>query len=384
VGTFLLALALLLPGTARAVSITVSGPEQVIFQRSTMACESADYADAPMRAFRDSLGRVQIVMSHIVHRRMIGPDFDNLTHPCDVMTYSAHNADPAASNDNLWITGIYTQNGRDVFALAHNEYHGQWHQPGPCPSNDFQSCHWNTVMLITSANNGDTYNNGPPNPVVASMPIPYLPDGGRYGFFGTSNIVTKDGYFYTMLLTTPGMGLQRNGVCVARTRDIADPGSWRAWDGASFSARFVNPYRESVEPLKSHVCEPVSNSNILEMNRSLTWNTVLNKWVLTGTSGKFDPSQSRTVWGFYYSVSDDLIHWSSRQLLMETETFQTYQCGDPDPLHYPSLIDPDSPDRNFSTADGTAQLYFTRIHMNAMCQLNPDRDLVRVPIQISP
>ena len=44
-----------------------------------------------------------------------------------------------------------------------------------------------------------------------------------------------------------------------------------------------------------HTCEPVSFNNILSMSRSVTFNTVLNKFVLTGSSVKFDsaPEQER-------------------------------------------------------------------------------------------
>ena len=371
--------------TASAVSISITGPEQVVYDYSTMACESADHPDGPTRALRDSLGRIQLMQSAIVMRRMIGPNFDSLTHQCTPVAFSAHNEDPAAYDDNQWITAMYTVNGKDVFALAHNEYHGQWHPPGACPGNVFRNCHWDTVTFFSSANNGDSYSH-PPGPanLIASMPYRYIPDAGRHGFFGTSNIVSKDGWYYVMLLTTPGYKQQKDGVCLARTHDLADPASWRAWDGATFSVRFVNPYRESPEPIGSHVCEPVSNDEILEMNRSVTWNTYLNKWVLTGTSGKYDPALSRVVWGFYFSLSDDLIQWTPRQLILETETIQTYVCGDPEPMHYPTLIDPDSTDPNFGTTDQTAQIYFTRIHVNAACQITPDRDLLRIPVQFSP
>ena len=47
---------------------------------------------------------------------------------------------------------------------------------------------------------------------------------------------------------------------------------------------------------------------------------------------------------------------------------------------YPSLIDPDSPSRNFETSDDQAFLYVNRF--NAEYYL--DRDLIRYPVQITP
>jgi hypothetical protein len=90
------------------------------------------------------------------------------------------------------------------------------------------------------------------------------------------------------------------------------------------------------------------------------------------------------VFGFYYSTSDDLVHWSMRQLIMEVPSLTSHQCGGPDAVAYPSLIDQDSTDRMFRITDGTVYLYFVRLHYDAACQLTFDRDLVRVPIQFSP
>jgi len=86
------------------------------------------------------------------------------------------------------------------------------------------------------------------------------------------------------------------------------------------------------------------------------------------------------VWGFYYAFSTDLIHWTRRQLLFETVLTPLYQPGDPDPIAYPSLLDPDSPTRNFETTDQTAYLYFTLFYYQNS-QMTWDRDLVRVPVQ---
>ena len=52
-----------------------------------------------------------------------------------------------------------------------------------------------------------------------------------------------------------------------------------------------------------------------------------------------------------------------------------------DPRSYPSVIDPDSPSRNFETSGQHVYLYFVRIHMED-CRPTAYRDLVRVPIEI--
>jgi hypothetical protein len=117
------------------------------------------------------------------------------------------------------------------------------------------------------------------------------------------------------------------------------------------------------------------------MVESLTFNTYLDRYLLVGTAVGPD-RVGESASGIYYSTSDDLIHWTERRLIMEVESRQTYRCGDPDPVAYPSVLDPDSTSRNFETTGKRAYLYFTRSDYES-CRENLDRDLVRVPIEFS-
>jgi hypothetical protein len=119
------------------------------------------------------------------------------------------------------------------------------------------------------------------------------------------------------------------------------------------------------------------------MNRNLTYNTFLGKYVVTGVTNKYDPVQERTVFGFYFSTSEDLINWTDRQLLMETETLGTYLCGDENPRLYPGFLDPASPERNFSVVGEYAHLYFVEMIPNN-CVLGRERDQVRIPVRFVP
>jgi hypothetical protein len=102
-----------------------------------------------------------------------------------------------------------------------------------------------------------------------------------------------------------------------------------------------------------------------------------------------DPATRQPVPGFYYSLSNDLIHWSAAKLLLRGELDWTYQCSDyPDlPIRDPSLLDPASSSRNFEDVHQHAYLYFTRFNYdfweNGECSQSLDRDLVRVPIEFS-
>jgi hypothetical protein len=94
----------------------------------------------------------------------------------------------------------------------------------------------------------------------------------------------------------------------------------------------------------------------------------------------YDPGKRRDVWGVYFALSDDLVTWSSRKLIFEAELREAFQCGDSDPIQYPSILDPKSPSRNFETTGRRVFLYYTQHHFQN-CLPSSDRDLVRVPVE---
>jgi hypothetical protein len=380
VGVISLVLASSLGGDGRT-RVAVAGPPQIVFDWSRSACSALDYPDLPARAFR-ALGRVQLIASHDVVRRMVGPDLDHLRHECRPVSSSHRNPSPAAFDDREWIGATHTRDGRTVFALVHNEYQGHRH-PGRCPSGTYQRCWYNSLTLAVSRDAGRSYRHAQaPHHRVASVPYRYTPDAGPVGLLQPSNIFWRpvDRHYYVLFLAF-GHRAQQRGTCLMRTRELSDPRSWRAWDGSAFSVRFANPYRERLDPSR-HVCRPIARDQISEMTQSLTYNTHLGRFLLVGTAGAYDPGKRRDVWGIYYSLSEDLLHWSERRLIFEAELPWTHRCGDRDPILYPSIIDPSSRYRNFQTSDRRAYLYFTRFNYTT-CRQPSDRDLMRVPIEIS-
>ncbi len=362
--------------------VKITGLEEVVFDWSQDACAPADIPDVPARAFRDAQGRVQLIASQHTNHRMSGPDLDHLTRDCSVIMPSHYDPDPARFDDSEWIHSTYTLDGTTVFALVHDEYRGHTH-PDRCPSGEYLKCWYNAVTLAVSTDGGASYGHAPPpGHLVASIPYPYVPNSGPAGIFQPSNIVHNpaDGYYYALLRTQQYQD-QPRGTCVMRTTDLADPKSWRAWGGAGFNVRFINPYLEPNERPQDHICQPVSYDEIQLMVESLTFNTYLDSFLLIGTAVEHD-REDNAVSGIYYSTSDDLIDWTPRKLIAEVESRHTYQCGDSDPIAYPSLLDPDSPSRNFETTGKRAYLYFTRFNYES-CKETLDRDLVLVPVEFS-
>jgi hypothetical protein len=366
------------PPTAR-----VLGPERIVFRWSSDACEPDDIPDLPVRAFRDWKGQLQVTISHYRNRRLTGRDFDRLRHPCEVALGSDASPDPRRFNDREWIAATYTEDGRNVVALVHNEYQGHRHA-GRCPSGQYIRCWYNAVTLAHSRDGGRTFEHAPPPSHLVAAPLyPYRPDAGPVGVLSPSNIVfnRRDRHHY-VLIHVRRFGAQARGTCVLRSRTPSRADSWRAWGGAAFDRRMTSPYAAPAPPPAGRVCTPVSQQNIEAMAQSLTYNTYFDRFLLVGRAGRWDPRRRRIVWGFYFSLSKDLLRWTERQLIMETEFAETYRCGDANPYNYASVIDRHSRSRNFATSGRRADLYFTRFNY-AGCRQTQNRDLLRVPIEFS-
>lgn len=529
-------------GAVPSGEVEIVGPEEIVFDWTTDRCNMLDVPDLPARAFRDADGKVQLIAAHLFNRRMIGNTLDSLKRDCNIIMTSDHDPDPSKFNCREWISAVYTLDGNTIYALVHNEYHGnridrwnahgdffdlsfrqlrstqghnnwyyqewngvryrnmrfnpnknQWkgsrrfcligrvwahpdryeaarkwvspitgtvtitgnahdlnpkggdgvivkilkgreelwsksiangdsqgydfnievsvdvgeaiyfrvHQrdnpncdstyfsptiivhPCPCPSGDHMKCWYNAITFAKSTDKGRTYHHPKaPDHLVACVPYCYEPDTGPWGVFSGSNIIynQKDGYYYSMLHLEDRF-LQERGTGVMRTKILDDPKSWRAWDGNDFNVRFINPYTEpNVGPAK-HICQPVSRDEISKMHSSLTFNTYFNKFLVVGQARKWDREKKKFIPGFYYSLSDDLIHWTPRKLIMEATLKWARNSPTEGFVSYPSLIDPNDTSRNFEVTGRRPYLYYTRRHRNTRQTRGLDRDLVRVPIQ---
>jgi len=355
----------------------ISGPPEVVFDWTTDSCEDLDIPDLSARAFRDKNDQVQLISSHIAVRRSIGPGLDNLVHECPVVMSSHRDPDPAMFNDVEWIAATYTEDGETIFAIVHNEYEG-WTHPGQCRTSRWtMDCWYNGLTLAVSTDVGLTYSHpvAPPLHLIAASSLQYEKDIGPSGIFAPTSIVKgSDGYYYAMAQrtrwTAPNTGAQWS--CLMRTADLADPDAWRFWDGDMFEGRFVNPYTDPVANPEDHDCAPVDRDNIADMHESLVYSEYLDRYILAGAS------QDGDQYGFFISLSNDLINWTHRRLLLERHL--PWTTSDPsEPVHgYPSLLDPQSTSRNFETIGKTAYVYYSR---NNRQPGDLDRDMLRVPIE---
>ena len=364
--------------------ITVTGPEEVVWDWTTDRCEDEHIPDIAARAFRDADGQVQLIIGHYVNYRSIGPDLESVATDCTgPMLVSDYDPDPSQFNDSEWIGSPFTLDGETVYAVIHNEYRGDTHnasRPGQCPSQERLTCLDTSLTMAISTDGGDTYTDilSPPNHLIATLPYTFDDEGVPSGLRQPSNIITGPNGLYYVFSNISDYPTEDQWVCAMRTSNLSDPASWRFWDGDSFTGQFVNPYTTEVDAT-TEKCAPLDDADLSGgVQETVVFDEVLGKYVMMGIT--FHPSTPQPRWGVYYSLSDDLIDWTQRELLLELIT--TPNVADPlSDLYYayPSVIDPDSTSMSFETTDGRAYLYLTRFNAGG---LSLDRDLVRWPIKL--
>jgi hypothetical protein len=393
----LLFAALAFPSGAQAVLwydfnepyVSATGPDVRVYDWSADNCgDSNAIPDQPARAFRNAAGQVVMLATHYEARRFTGSTLGALTHQCPMIWNSPESPDPSTWDHASWISAPYTRDGNVVYSLSHMEYRGWLFDPRQPPlcypgSPDWHTCWYNAITLLHSFDGGANFSHtSAPTHYVGGPPFQYQPGIGPAGFFNPSNIVRgKDGYYYSLIQTMEKLP-QEKGACLWRTQDLSDPKSWRAWNGSSFTVRFLDPYQNSIPDQSQHICEPVGATTIETGSESLTWNTYLKKWLLVRAAG----GASGNPTGFYAYISDDLINWSVWERVLEAKLPWAHTCGEPDYVLYPSLLDPESDTRNFETTGQHPYLFMT--HFNVQynqggCFMSNDRDLVRIPIELS-
>ncbi|PZU94764.1 MAG: hypothetical protein DI527_02140 [Chelatococcus sp.] len=376
--------ALLLPATSLAaaqapayrVEIAPEAMEEVVFDWSRQRCEPWHIPDAPLRAYRNDRDEVVAFASHHRNRAMVGSGLDSIAATgCAIAFEAKRSADPSAYSDFTWIAATWTGNGREVFALMHDEYHANEH-PGACRFKEAMSCWYNVISAARSHDGGHSFATDDPPSLVAAPGFRQDVGQGRHrGFFNPSNIVSRDGAWYSLIATTGGEG-QKPGVCLFRTTQIADPTSWRAYDGADFTLRAVDPYREDASQAKP--CQPLRN--LPTTVGSVTRHEPSGQWLAITHLGP-DPAQGIAGGRVAYSWSADLIDWSPLRTLVTHPTLWSRDCGDARRYAYGAVADPASPSRNFETTGDDAFLFMTRSRVSD-CKIGPQRDLVRIRIRI--
>ena len=374
----------------------VLGAEEKVFVDVYDHCVTLDLPDVYAHPIRAQEGIMLVSGNAPDNYFMFGKDFNSLKRSC-VPVLSSGDKWPVEDFDHQeWITSVYSEDGINIHALVHNEYHDPYStkcKPGITdPSNP---CWYNFISYAKSTDGGRTFTQPTsPNHLVAMLPFKWNPEVARrgapppHGYFEPSNIVKHNGYYYCMMFgIISNTDQSKRGTCIMRTNDLSSPGSWKIWDGKGFNIPLVNPYINPPSDSSEFLPALVSYNTIADLRGSLTWNSYLNQFMLIGTGSHM--VNGVLSCGFFLSLSDDMLNWSQPQLIRET-ILGWSPCNRQTPDQaarniiqeaYPSLIDHDSPDISFTIVDSTAYIYF----MQNMDNHNQGgwglrRDLVRIPI----
>ncbi|PWC90896.1 hypothetical protein TSH100_02465 [Azospirillum sp. TSH100] len=359
----------------QALTIRTSGEPETVTSWQRDACTESDAPDTPARAFRDANGTVHLIASHSTARALTGPSLDAVRPNCRVIFQGHGRDDPRLNDDRSWISSFYTPDGSTVFALVSNEFHGQKRR-ALCPSGEYMRCWRNSITSAVSSDGGASFrlSAAPPNHSVATLPYPYGGDvGQRTGYFAPSNIVRNGGHWYAFLWAER-FGAQQRGACLMQTDNLADPQSWRGWDGKSYSVRFVHEAGAG-DPPNAHVCAPVAPDILQGTVRSVVRHRASGLFIATLAMTR----DGRT--GIWTTTSRDLVSWSKPELLWTTPLLFRYGCGDAAAFDYPALLDPASQSRNFEDVGNSAYVYMTRLNLDK-CRITWNRDLVRMRVEI--
>jgi hypothetical protein len=330
------------PAVARVLTARLAGPPVLLLDSFGGACGGRVTPDAPPRAFRDANGQVRLFAADEDNRALQGPALRSLTLACPSVLHGAGSAHPDRFDDHAWLAALFTRDGKDIWGLVHNEFHG--HQRSTlCPSGVYERCWENALVRVASQDGGAHFARDPSAAaVVAALPEPYRGDRPRQvGYFNPTNVIEADGFFYVMAGLIPPSG--KSGLCLMRSPVASDgrPGSWRGFDGVGFSVD-VRGRAAGSEGL----CTPLPGGNLFFGVGSLSRHRPSGLFVATMRFNRWDKPRNGEVPGVYLSTSQDLLAWSEPVLLLADRDAAPPE----DAQHtefYPVLMDDTAADRSF-------------------------------------
>lgn len=372
------------PSISKAAVVIQSATEQeeIVFRWTSDRCDNEHIPDSPARAFRSMDGTVLLFASHYTNQPLTGSDVQSVKPNCRLRFEAAMEPEPEKYNARIWLQTFYTDDGKTVHSIGSSDYHGTWFNACTNPTKDNAKCWWSALVSAISEDGGKTFTmSRPPEHVIARVPHRFSVDPGPpAGFFTSSNIVKKDGWYYTLVFTF-GYKEQIRGNCLMRTKDLASPSSWATWDGTSYSTKFISPHNYEERHPESYRCKPVEK--LQEPIRSLLWHQASGQYIAVfSTPVRFKERGGEYVRVYFrFATSSDLLRWSDPKEITAFDSPSSCKRGLA-PVAYPSIIDPTSDDLNFGTIQSSGFLYFTRFNAVRECRMTMDRDLVRIPVQI--
>ena len=356
---------------AGTLTMTVTGPAQLVVSAQRDGCKLAqgyDMPDMKANAFRRADGTVVLLSGNHFNMSSTGSTLDTITtRNCTPLLVSPEDPDPSHQADAEWLNAVEKLPDGSFLGFVHEEFHGYQHNIPGCPvgrhGND--ACWYASALLVLSRDGGHIFHNqAPAQGILGTPPQPFAPGQGRQALTSPKAVRNPaDGYFYVLLSAT--INSSSVGQCVVRGRG-ANAAEWRMWNGHDFSSPPQNVYAPGARAY-DRPCPTVLPINIF----SLKYVTPLKQYVALGQRGGSVE---------YYS-SPDMIHWSGAQVLL---TFNPDKKGGGAvaPTSYYSLLGNGS-SPSFDDVGTSAYVYFVRWNQGSRNGGGHDRDLLRMPVRIS-
>ena len=354
--------------------IKIVGDPVVVYDYKSEHCDNVDIPDAPLRAFRRSDGLIVAFSTHYVNRRLIGSSLDNLNHDCQIVFQGSHSANPASFDDRTWIAATWTDDGRKVTVLDHNEYHAQ-EFAGQCLFSIPSRCSYNAIVPLVSTDGGSSFARAdlPHAQPLAAAPFPSrTAQGESGGFSNPTNIIRNDDNNYYTIIEQSGVGAIAPGPCLFRTADVsAEDNSWSYYDGTNFVPSAGNPYDKE---RKRNACKPITGlSGAVGSITKIAGSKLFAAFMITSHKNIVEGG------GIDVAFSEDLIHWSGSRIIYKATPYWERSCPLGVKFNYPSVLDNFSKARNFEFTGKSAYLFLVRMN----CVDSHIRDLIWIPLVVT-
>ena len=347
-------------------------PRQTIFNGAADPCPIQYFPDGPPRPFRRADGRISLVNNENDDFQLVGDNPFDLRVVCKPILSSAQYG--SLVRGQVGIGAVYTEDGNTVYALAGQDLSALNMALG-CTDQFNGNCWQGGVSLLVSKDMGNDYafTSSGNNDVAALTHTLTTTQPSTEGYTGVSNIVKRNGLYYAFFTPINAYAGGQSHTCLARTADLADPTSWRAFDGSGFNAS-LQPAGNGPSPIP---CADIGGGNIAGIS-SLSYIPRKGLYIAVTQARLQLAGDAAPVPGAYYSTSPDLFGWSPVKRLMYLPHLGTDSMTESD--NYPALVDPFSRTRNFETIDSaTPVLLYVLEHLD-QGRGTLDRDVVAVPL----
>ena len=355
-----------------SVTFTQILPRQTLYDYNANPCPEKYFPDGPIRAFRRADGKFAVDNNENDDFQLVGSNPFDLRVSCASILSSAQYG-PLVRG----LTGIeatYTEDGQTIYALAGQDLSALNEAIG-CVDQGDGNCWQGSIEALVSTDMGNSFNfTSSGNGDVAAL-THTLTTGqpGTEGYNGSTNIIKRNGLYYALVSVIDAYAGQSR-TCLIRTGNLADPGSWRGYDGSGFNA-VLQPTGNGPSPIP---CANVGGGNLPSVS-SLGFIPRKGIYIAVFPARLQLAGDSAALPGAYYSTSADLLNWTPAQRLMELPR-EPGVDSTTEADAYPVLIDPFSQTRNFETIDSqTPVLTFTAIQVYNN-GLTTNRNLVAVPL----